>query len=170
MFVCGLGTGVFLHLERHSYNWQGRLRHSYVTLRVLDHSFHPGIDTTRIFKRYGVLRDTGLVKTRRPEGKSLSKRAASLFVHLEKFGLRFPKSFLWIFLNLLHSWPSLDLHGCFNIHEGLGMANNMRLNEVKWGLICVSSIRPFLTFRHRPFTSISSWVRYSNSLVTGFWP
>ena len=97
-------------------------------------------------------------------------RSASPFVHLEKFGLRFPKSFLWIFFNLLHSWPSLDLHGCFNIHEGLGMANNMRLNEVKWGLICVSSIRPFLTFRHRPFTSISSWVRYSNSLVTGFWP
>ena len=32
MFICGLGSSVFLYLERHSYNRKSSLRHSHTAL------------------------------------------------------------------------------------------------------------------------------------------
>ena len=71
MFVRGLGSSVFLYLERHSNHRKGCLCHSHVTLRMFGNSFHPGNNTTRINRRDHVLRHACLDETYRPQGKYL---------------------------------------------------------------------------------------------------
>ena len=69
VFVGGLGSSVFLYLERHSYNGKSGVRHSHTALCVSGRSVHTICNTTRITGWYLVLYHTCLDGTCRPQGK-----------------------------------------------------------------------------------------------------